>query len=221
MFLLSLIFWLIFYALGTRLESARIREGRWAQRGGSRSATALAGTLIYATTMIVFGIPILCLDFNVGQANTWAQNTLLQFSLGWFIISLIWIFYEKFMKSDLILQHVICMTGLIWVLYTGRNGWEMTAAASVGEVLPCLYIGLLAKRWKYGTERFFFVNDSVFMISFILTRFFFFSVLAYLVVGGDDTHIILASSALALLLLSYYWGVLLIRKYLDRWGHKL
>ncbi|MDQ3234728.1 MAG: hypothetical protein M3Q07_23225, partial [Pseudobdellovibrionaceae bacterium] len=84
-----------------------------------------------------------------------------------------------------------------------------------------LYLGLLAKRLKFGSERFFFVNDSIFVLSFIVIRYCFFSVLAYLVVGGDETHPVLATLALLLLLINYYWGVMLVRKYLDKWGHKL
>ncbi|HYX38876.1 MAG TPA: hypothetical protein VE954_37700 [Oligoflexus sp.] len=221
MFLASLISWLIIYALGTRLEATRVQQGRWIARGKNRSTIALAATLVYTTIMIVAGVPILLLDFNVGSTNNEMQNLILSFSLGWFIVDTIWAVFEKFWKIDLFMQHLVCSAGLGWVLYTQRNGWEMLGAAGAGEIFPCLYLGLLAKRLKFGSERFFFVNDSIFVLSFIVIRYCFFSVLAYLVVGADETHPVLATLALLLLLINYYWGVRLVRKYLDKWGHKL
>lgn len=221
MFVLSLVFWLILYTLGTCLESIRVKQGRWPGRNASRSTTALAGSLLYAVIMILVGLPILVLDFNVSEANNGMQNAILAFSLAWIIVNTLWIIYEKFWKKDLIVQHLVVLVGMSWVLYTDRNGWEMTAAATVGEILPCLYIGLLAKRWKYGSEHFFFINDTAHVISFIITRFGIYSILAYLVVAADDAHVVLATSAIGLLLICYYWGVKLIRKYLDKWGHRL
>lgn len=216
MLIAFLAFWFLLYSGGTWIENDRVKRGRWPDRGDRMSTTGLLGTLLHATIAILVGLPIILSDMNLNDKNTWAQSTFLLFSIAWFAVDTIWIVYERNWKIDFILHHIICLIGL-WNIYSiGYYGWVTTAAISIGEMGPCFYIEILAKRWKYGSTRFYFINDTAYVISFSITRFILYTALTLILLLGDPP-LLVKIPVIGLLAISYYWAVLLIRKYWTRW----
>ncbi len=216
MLVLMVATWFLIYALLFGFERYQITNNNWPKPIQTMSTTAILGTLIHAAIVISCGLYVL-LDYTSAlNPLTFSQHLLIAFSLSWFLIDSLWIMVDRNWRKDMILHHIICIMGLSVALQSQKYGWIIVATICIGEMGPCVYLDMMAKRFGWHTPRFEWWNDTAYLISFTLTRFGLYSglcVMSFI----EPLPNWLRAPGLALLAMSYYWNILLIKKYIRRW----
>ncbi len=214
-FQLSLAFWITLYECLHQFEQRQIIQNIWPEVENSSSTTVVIGTIAHAAIVIPLGLCVISQDSRL-EIMTDVQRNFILISYAWFWIDCLWILRDRNWRKDMIFHHIICMITIQTVLSSNSHGFLQSAVICFGEMGPCVYFDVLAKRWNMCTDRFSFINDTSYVIIFSLTRFIIIPIIGYLLWISCDLWLLRLTTT-CMIILSIYWGLLVAKKYYFRW----
>ncbi|XP_014258649.1 transmembrane protein 136-like [Cimex lectularius] len=117
--------------------------------------------------------------------NTWTQNSILIFSIGFFIHDFVYWEYEDHRDIVMLLHHVASVISLLYPLITGTHAAVCFVFMWTYESSNVyLHFRYLMKRYGFNkkNERLFNLNEMCFVIAFVTQRFF---------IGAHFTYLLL------------------------------
>ncbi len=154
----------------------RKRSAEWNCRLITTAHAVIATGLCVTSAVITGPWP-----FNyLGQANTSLHNIAMVISLGYFIFDFSWCVIMKTEGPVMLAHHVVSIFSLIYTLYQGVCGAELTAVMGGSEFTnPLLQLRWFMRETGHYKGRKAFIVDSLFMVLFIGARLGAGSVLHY------------------------------------------
>ncbi len=145
----------------------RKRSAEWNCRLITTAHAVIASGLCFTSAIITGPWP-----FNyLGEANTSLHNIAMVISLGYFIFDFAWCIVMKTEGPVMLAHHVVSIFSLLYTLYQGKFGSELTAVMGASEFTnPLLQLRWFMRETGHYKGRKAFIIDSLFMIMFIGSR---------------------------------------------------
>lgn len=161
----SLLLWMDSYFILHALN--RKRSAEWNCRLITTAHAIIASGLCFTSAIITGPWPFSYL----GEANTSLHNVAMVISLGYFIFDFSWCVAMKTEGPVMLAHHVVSIFSLVYSLYQGRFGSELTAVMAGSEFTnPLLQLRWFMRETGYYRGRRALLVDGLFMVLFIGSR---------------------------------------------------
>lgn len=212
-FLASILIWTSLFLVGNGIEFGFGRKRPTYDTIANRVLT-----LLHAAFAIGFGLTAIVLRFNIGEVNTPFQTKVIAFSLAFFVVDFGVMIGLRYKRRDFYFHHLMCFFVEGYGLLAGTSGWEICSSIAFGEMGPCFYLGLLARRLEIRSPRFYWWNDHAYLAAFLFSRWAAIPVLVYLTLRSPVTAPYIKVFALVFLILGLYWGIALLKRHYKKYG---
>ena len=211
----SFLLWVDFYFILHALNHKQSAE--W----NCRIVTAIHGTLsalLCLLSAVYFGPwPF----SHLGEKNTDLHNAIMIISLGYFLFDFIWCMYMRTEGKVMLSHHVVSVFGLIYALYQGRYGTELTAVMGASEFTnPLLQLRWFLKESGYYSGKIAVIIDWLFVVSFCVARLGVGTAFHYVCQTSPKLGLITKAGGQAFYIISVVFGIQLLhfiyRKYFKR-----
>ena len=211
----SLLVWTDSYFILHALN--RKRSAEWNVRLITTVHAFIASGLCFTSAVITGPWPFTYL----GEANTGLHNIAMIISLGYFVFDFSWCICMKTEGPVMLAHHVVSILGLVYALYQGRYGSELTAVMGASEFTnPFLQLRWFMKETGTYTGRKAVILDFLFVTGFIGARLGVGSVFHYICQTSPKINLVTKAGGQAFYIISVVFGVQLLmfvyKKYLRK-----
>lgn len=107
----------------------------------------------------------------VGEANTSFHNTIMIISFGYFAFDFLWCLYMRSEGAVMLAHHLVSLFSIVYSLYQGRSGSELTAVMGASELTnPLLQLRWFLKESGQYKGRLAVIIDCLFISLFWTAR---------------------------------------------------
>lgn len=157
----------------------------------------------------------------IGQANTSLHNVAMVISLGYFLFDFLWCLYMKTEGGVMLAHHLVSILGLVYILYQGKCGSELTAVMGASEVTnPLLQLRWFLKETGHYRGRIGKIVDCLFVMLFLTVRLGVGSVFHYVCQTSPKLDLITKAGGQAFYIISVIFGVQILiffyKKYIKK-----
>ena len=210
-FLLWTDLYLILHALNRRCSS------EWNCRIIATFHGALSASLCLLSAVFLGPWPF----SYIGEKSTELHTIIMVISLGYFLFDFSWCMYMQTEGPVMLAHHLISLFGLVYALYQGRYGSELTAVMGASECTnPLLQLRWFMKETGHYTGKKAVIVDYLFVSLFLAARLGVGSVFHYVCQTSPKLNLIVKAGGNAFYIVSVAFGVQLLiffyRKYVKK-----
>lgn len=106
-----------------------------------------------------------------GEPNTHFEEILLNFSLGYFLYDLLAMWVLGILDRSMLIHHTICISGLIFAVFTNYGGESIVSALFVTEISnPAMHVRVILKHLGLRYTKAYEVTEYSYMVLYLIGR---------------------------------------------------
>lgn len=182
----------------------RHRSAEWNCRLITAAHAVIATSLCFMSAVVTGPWPF----SYVGGANTSLHSTIMIISLGYFVFDFLWCMHSGTEGVVMLAHHMVSILGLMYSLYQGKAGSELTAVMGASEVTnPILQLRWFLRECGYYKGKLAVLLDFVFVAIFWTARLGIGSAFHFVCQTSPNLDLVVKGGGQAFYIISAIFGV--------------